>query len=56
MRATARLDPDIVVLCVNAPNDLSPWDRQLEWRERRRPGAFSAAHFFFGQAACQWPV
>lgn len=49
--AVARLDPDVVVLCLTLPNDLSRWDGQIERRDARAASAFSAARFFIGEAA-----
>ncbi len=49
--AVERLAPDLVVLCLTLPNDLSHWDFQSERREATRPGPFSLARFALGGAA-----
>ncbi|MFT3764419.1 MAG: SGNH/GDSL hydrolase family protein [Minicystis sp.] len=49
--AAQRLDPDVVVLCLTLPNDLSRWDLQAQLREAGRPSVFSFARYLFGEAA-----
>lgn len=49
--ATARLAPDLVVIGLTLPNDLSPWDDQRERRDARRVGAYSFSRFLAGDAA-----
>ena len=49
--AAARLDPQIAVVCLTLPNDLSRWDDQVARDEARRAGAFSVARWLVGEAA-----
>jgi hypothetical protein len=49
--AVARLAPDVIVLCLTLPNDLSRWDIQDEQREGRRVGGLSLSTFLLGHAA-----
>jgi lysophospholipase L1-like esterase len=49
--AALRLDPDVVVLCLTLPNDLSRWDLQEQLRAARRPGLFGVARYLLGDAA-----
>ena len=49
--ATARLDPDAVVLCLTLPNDLSRWDEQVARQDARHVGLFSFVRFLSGEAA-----
>lgn len=50
-REATRLAPDVVVLCLTLPNDLSRWDVQTAHRAARRPSFYSAARFLVGDAA-----
>jgi hypothetical protein len=49
--ATARFDPDAVVLCLTLPNDLSRWDEQDARQDARRLSLFSLVRFLTGNAA-----
>jgi lysophospholipase L1-like esterase len=49
--AAARLSPDLVVLGLTLPNDLSRWDVQTARRDAQRISAFSFGRFLFGDAA-----
>jgi hypothetical protein len=48
--AIARLDPDVVVLCLTLVNDLSRWDEQAARRDARRMSPFSLVRFLAGDA------
>lgn len=49
--AAKQLDPDIAVICLVLPNDLSRWDGQAERRAARRPSALSFARLLMGDGA-----
>lgn len=49
--AAERLGLDVVVLCLTLPNDLSPWDSQVERRDVRRLSAFSFTRMLIGETA-----
>ncbi len=49
--ATAKLDPDAVILALTLANDLSRWDEQDARRDARRWSAFSFVRFLVGDAA-----
>src|SRR5262249_17506116 len=49
--AASRFDPDVVVLCLTLPNDLSRWDEQSGRRDARRLSLFSFVRFLLGDAA-----
>src|SRR5262249_40635070 len=49
--ATVRLDPDVVVLCLTLPNDLSRWDEQVARQDARHLSPFSFVRFLTGDAA-----
>jgi hypothetical protein len=50
--ATAGMtQPDVVVICLTLPNDLSRWDAQVERRDSRQRSLFSFARFALGDAA-----
>jgi hypothetical protein len=49
--AAERLSPDVAVLCLTLPNDLSRWDVQIARRESSHVSAFSFARFLLGDAA-----
>lgn len=46
--ANARLSPDLVVIGLTLPNDMSRWDGQDERRGAHRFGGFSLASWLFG--------
>jgi hypothetical protein len=46
--ACERLAPDVVVMCLILPNDLSRWDAQVKHRAARRAGTFSLAQHLLG--------
>jgi lysophospholipase L1-like esterase len=48
--ASRVLNPDVVVMCVSIPNDLSNWDYQAEAAASSRLGAYSLARFALGEA------
>ena len=49
--ATVQLAPDVAVVCLTLPNDLSRWDVQAQRRDERRVGALSIANFLVGPRA-----
>jgi hypothetical protein len=49
-----RLSPDVVVLCLTLPNDLSDWGRQRELASAAGPSAYSAARFLVGAELAAW--
>lgn len=48
--ATARLEPDVVVLGLTLSNDLSAWDEQDARNDTRRYGSYSFARFLLGDS------
>lgn len=48
---TQRLDPDVIIMCLTLPNDLTAWDGQTERRDARRPSAFSLVRYWIGEPA-----
>jgi hypothetical protein len=56
--AVERLSPDVVVLCLTVPGDLSRWDVQDELRDAARPSVFALGRLLLGGAGARvlWSV
>ncbi|HYD49227.1 MAG TPA: SGNH/GDSL hydrolase family protein [Terriglobales bacterium] len=49
--AAVRLEPDVMILALTLPNDLSRWDEQDARRDARRPSLLSLGQFLLGNGA-----